>query len=143
MLTENVDLVRDAYRVFDSDLGALLGMCATDIEWVSPHDAIEPGTRFGHSGVRDAYEATAMAWSDPTHVAEELRDAGEKVLATVTFRGRGRGSGMEAQRPEFHVWTLRDGQVARFEWYYQRDEALAAAGMQRDSSAGPRAYDKR
>jgi ketosteroid isomerase-like protein len=140
MSSDNVDLVRAAYRVFDSDLEALLRMCATDIEWVSPHDAIEPGARFGQEGVRDAFAATAMAWDDTTHVAEELRDAGDKVLATVTFRGHGRGSGMDAERTEFHIWTLRGGLVARFEWYYQRDEALAAAGLAQDSSAGQRAY---
>lgn len=139
MSAENVEAVRGAYRVFDSDLDALLSMCSTDIEWVSPQDAIEPGARFGHAGVRDAYEATAMAWERPTHVADELRDAGDKVLASVTFRGHGRGSGMDAVRPEFHVWTLRDGRVARFEWFYQRAEALDAAGLAQDSSASRRA----
>ena len=36
---------------------------------------------------------------------------------------------MQAERREFHVWTLRDGAVVRFQWFYQRDEALEALGL--------------
>ena len=36
---------------------------------------------------------------------------------------------MQAERREFHVWTLRDGAVVRFQWFYQRDEALEAVGL--------------
>jgi ketosteroid isomerase-like protein len=70
-----------------------------------------------------------MAWDHPTHTAEGFVDAEDKVLATVTFRGHGRGSGMDAERPEFHIWTLRDGAVVRFEWFYMERDALEAAGL--------------
>ena len=129
MSEENVDFVRSAYRVFDSDQDALIQMLDPAIEWISPSDAIEPGARHGYGGVRDAFAATAMAWTDVTHTAQEFRDAGDKVLVSVTFRGHGRSSGMDAERSEFHLWTLRDRAAVRFEWYYQRDEALAAAGL--------------
>ena len=56
-------------------------------------------------------------------------DAHDKVLVTVTFRGHGRGSGMEAERPEFHVLTVGSGAIVRFQWFYQRREALEAAGL--------------
>jgi ketosteroid isomerase-like protein len=129
MSRENVDLVRDIYRVFDSDQEALIQMLDPAIEWVSPSDAIEPGARRGRAGVRDAFAATAMAWNDVTHTPQEFHDAGDKVLVAVTFRGHGRSSGMDAERTEFHLWTLRGRAAARFAWYYQRDEALAAAGL--------------
>jgi ketosteroid isomerase-like protein len=125
---ENVELLRRAYEVFDTDVEALLSFLDPEIDWVSPGDSIEPGPRHGHQGVRDAYAATATAWERPTHTAEDFIDAGEKVLVSVTFRGRGRGSGMEAEQREFHVWTVREGMVSRFEWFYRREEALEAAG---------------
>ncbi len=124
MSSENAELVRRAYEVFDSDLEALLSLLDPEIEWVSPRDAIEPGPRHGHEGVRNAYAATAAAWERPTHTPEEFIDVGDKVLVPVTFRGRGRGSRMEAERREFHVWTVRQGRVVRFEWFYRREEAL-------------------
>jgi uncharacterized protein len=127
--TDNVEFVRRAYAVFDTDLEQLLTLVDPAVDWVSPADAIEPGALHGHEGVRKAFAATAMAWEEPTHRPEDFADAGDHVLATVVFRGHGRGSGMEAERREYHVWTLRGGAVVRFEWFYQREEALAAAGL--------------
>jgi ketosteroid isomerase-like protein len=129
MSRENVEVVRRVYEVFDSDLDALVGMLDPAIEWVSPSDAMEPGIRIGHGGVRDAFAATGMAWDQPTHTPEDLLDARDMVLATVTFRGHGRGSGMDAERTEFHVWTVRDGAIVRFRWFYRRDQALEAVGL--------------
>jgi ketosteroid isomerase-like protein len=129
MSQENVGLIRRAYEAFDTDLDALLRLLDPAIEWVSPSDSIEPGPRRGHRGVRDAFAATAMAWERPTHTPLEFAHANDKVLATVTFRGHGRGSGMEAERTEFHVWTVQSGAIVRFQWFYQREEALEAAGL--------------
>lgn len=126
---EHLDLVTRAYEAFDADLDALLPLLDPEIEWVSPADAIEPGVRRGHDGVRAAYAATGMAWENATHTADELVEADDRVLATVTFRGHGRGSGMDAERTEFHVWTIRGAAVVRFEWFYQRPDALIAAGL--------------
>jgi ketosteroid isomerase-like protein len=131
MSQENVEVVRRAYEVFDTDLAALLRLLDPAIEWVSPSDALEPGLRHGHDGVRDAFAATAMAWDRPTHTAHEFVDANDKVLTTVTFRGHGRGSGMEAEQTEFHVWTVRSGAIVRFEWFYKRQEALEAVGLRK------------
>jgi ketosteroid isomerase-like protein len=129
MPLDNVAATRDAYAVFDTDLEALLGLLDPEIEWVSPADAIEPGVRRGLDGVRAAYADTAAAWDDATHTPDDFEAVGaDKVLVDVTFRGHGRGSGMDAERAEFHVWTLRDGRAVRFEWFYQREQALAAAG---------------
>ena len=127
MSQENVEVVRRAYAVFDTDLNRLLAVLDPAVEWISPSDAIEPGVRHGHQGVRDAFAGTAMAWDEPTHTAEDFLDAENRVLVTVTFRGHGRGSGMQAERREFHVWTLRDGAVVRFQWFYQWDQALETA----------------
>lgn len=129
MSAENVELVRRAYDVFDADLEALLRLLDPAIEWVSPKDAIEPGVRHGHDGVREAFAATSTAWDRPTHTPLAFTDAGENALVTTTFRGHGRGSGMEMERTEFHVWTVQGGAIVRFQWFYKRQDALEAAGL--------------
>ena len=129
MSQENVEIVRRAYELFDTDLEGLLALLDPAIVWVSPPDALEPGTRHGHPGVRAAFGATAMAWERSAHSPQEFVDADAKVLATVTFRGHGRGSGMDAERTEFHVWTIDGGVIVRFDWFYQRQQALEAAGL--------------
>jgi ketosteroid isomerase-like protein len=125
---QQVGAVQRIYEVFDSDLESLVGLLDPDIAWVAPEDAIEPGLRRGAAGVRAAFEATAAAWEGPTHTPEDYSETGAKVLVTVTFRGHGRGSGMDAERTEFHVWTFRDELPVRFEWFYQREDAVAAIG---------------
>ena len=47
MSQDNVELVRQAYEAFDSDLDALLQLLDPEIEWLSPSDSIEPGHRRG------------------------------------------------------------------------------------------------
>ena len=125
---ENLELVQRAYEVFDTDLDALLDLLDPDIDWVSPSEALEPGVRHGHDGVRGAFAATAMAWDDPSHKTTDFyAPDDDKVLVTVAFRGRGRGSGMQADQTEFHLWTIRHGAVVRFEWFYRREAAMKAA----------------
>jgi ketosteroid isomerase-like protein len=130
MSRANVELIRRAYEAFDTDLDALLRLIDPAIEWVSPSDSIEPGERRGHRGVRDAFAATAMAWDRATHTPQDFADASDKVLVTVTFRGHGRGSGMKAERTEFHVWTIQSGAIVGFQWFYKRQDAFEAAGLE-------------
>jgi ketosteroid isomerase-like protein len=62
---------------------------------------------------------------------EELIDAGDKVVARVTMRGRGKESGAEVEMRVFSIWTLRNGKVVRVVGGYRdRSEVLAAAGLQ-------------
>ena len=129
MSQDNVEVIRRAYDAFDTDLDALLRLLDPAIEWVSPSDSIEPGSRHGHKGVRDAFAATAMAWDLPTHTPREFVDTHDLVLVTVAFRGHGRGSGMEAERTEFHMWTVISGAIVRFQWFYKRQDALKAVGL--------------
>jgi ketosteroid isomerase-like protein len=51
------------------------------------------------------------------------------VLVLARTFVRGKGSGVEVDIPVAHLLTLRDGKVARFEVFTDRDEALAAAGL--------------
>ncbi|MGI8461133.1 MAG: hypothetical protein ACR2OC_05785 [Solirubrobacterales bacterium] len=44
--------------------------------------------------------------------------------------GRGRGSGAEVQtKPTAHLWTLRDGKAVLMQSYWDRSDALEAAGL--------------
>jgi ketosteroid isomerase-like protein len=59
----------------------------------------------------------------------ELTEAGDRVLASVTLRGRGRQSGAEASWDVWHVWTVRDGKLINGQGFTRSDEALEAAGL--------------
>jgi len=75
MSQQNVEVVRRAYEVFEADLDALLRLLDPTIEWISPSDAIEPGPRHGHDGVRGAFATTSRRGTDRRRelLAQELR----------------------------------------------------------------------
>jgi ketosteroid isomerase-like protein len=71
------------------------------------------------------------AFDDYRMLPEEFIDAGEdRVLVFSREGGRGKGSGAEVEtHPTAHLWTLRDGKAVRMQSYWERSEALEAAGV--------------
>lgn len=62
--------------------------------------------------------------------AEDLREVGDSVLATVVQRGVGRESGVTpTEFRYFHVWTFRGGKVIRLEILGNREDALEVLGL--------------
>jgi ketosteroid isomerase-like protein len=53
----------------------------------------------------------------------------DRVLGLIRQSGRGRESGVPISIHFFVVWTIRDGKVARIEYFRHRTEALEAAGL--------------
>jgi ketosteroid isomerase-like protein len=93
-------------------------------------DSFGMGEQIRASGHRELIAAMARwlsAWDRPlTLEAEQLIGSGDRILALVRWRGRGKGSGIEVDAGGAHLWTFRDGLVNRFEVYRDRDEARAA-----------------
>jgi hypothetical protein len=58
---------------------------------------------------------------------EELDDA--RVLALLTLRASGRGSGARVESEYAHIITLRDGLCVRVDGFSSWALALAAAGL--------------
>jgi ketosteroid isomerase-like protein len=129
----DVEAIERLYALWNGEGGMLsaIPMFAPDCEYVNPETALEPGTHVGHAGMHTALEALEAAFEgDFVHDPERLIDAGGgKVLAYVTFRARGRDSGVPVEMPEQHVWTLDNGQIVRFQWFHDATEAKLAAGL--------------
>jgi ketosteroid isomerase-like protein len=80
---------------------------------------------------RDAVAATLgdwlSAWERPLVIElDELVQRGDRILALMRWRGRGKESGVQMEAPGAHLWTFRDGLIVRFDVYRDRDEARAA-----------------
>lgn len=61
--------------------------------------------------------------------ADELIDAGDRVLARTRGTARGKSSGAMVEMRFTNVWTLSDGKVISVISYSDHDEALGAAGL--------------
>ena len=128
----NTEIVRRLYELWnEGDLEAALESMHEDVEYVNPDYAVEPGTRRGHAGMREAMMANLdVAFSSYEHELHEAIAVGdEHVLALLTFRACGRDSGAQIEVDEQHLWTLRDGKVARIEWFHDEAAARRAAGL--------------
>ena len=72
------------------------------------------------------WESSWESWSwDP----EEFIEAGERVVAVLRVHARGRQSGVDVERIDGAVWTLREGKCVGLDYYGSREEALEAAGL--------------
>jgi ketosteroid isomerase-like protein len=83
----------------------------------------------GHDGVRAWLEDVAGTFGELRVEPEEFVDGGDTIVVVSTMRGRGKGSGIEAEQPLLSVWTFEAGRVVRHDSFQDREEALRAAGM--------------
>jgi ketosteroid isomerase-like protein len=122
---ENVDLIRRIYDLWDREESAR-DLIAEDMEYVNPSYAVEPGTRRGRKSlsiVRDTYEDFNV------RVERFLDTRGDDVVVLARYTASGRGSGVPLEGEHAYVWTVRDGQAVRFQWFQSHREALDAAGI--------------
>jgi ketosteroid isomerase-like protein len=125
--TEVVRRILDAWNRGDEP--ADLGLIADDVEYVNPPYAIEPGTRRGIGGWRQAMGLVTGSF-DPLRIeVQRIVEASDCVAVLVVFHTRGRASGAETQRDQGYVFTVREGRVTRFEWFLGHRDALIAAGL--------------
>jgi ketosteroid isomerase-like protein len=129
--SQNVDTVRAILDAFNrGDMRGFLDMCDPDIEWDLSQRLIDPEVYHGHQGVERFFEQQLEAWEEaPRMEAEELIDAGDRVVAFVRVHGRGKGSRAAVDARIAQIWTIRGRKATRLEYYGDRLEALDAAGL--------------
>jgi len=100
-----------------------------EVEVVWGADIPDVGTFHGLEGLEKGTREFLTAWDEVGMHAHEFIEAGDAVLVFATARARGRGSGVETETEFAHVWTMRDGKAIRIAAYFDRAEALKAAGL--------------
>jgi ketosteroid isomerase-like protein len=114
------------------DLVAVLEQTAPDFEFHTAQlfPGIEPVYR-GREGLVDFWNAFIEEPWALLHV--EIDDLTElddgRVLALLTFTGKGRESGVEVTVQYAHLCTFRGRQVVRIDSFADWDEAREAAGV--------------
>jgi ketosteroid isomerase-like protein len=125
MSEENVELVRRIYDAWDRDESAR-DFIAEDVEYVNPDYAVEGGTRRG----RESFRVVRETYDDFQVTTERFIDAGgDDVVVLARYTASGTGSGVQLKGEHGYVWTVRDGQGVRFQWFQSHREALEAAGL--------------
>jgi uncharacterized protein len=130
MSRANVEVVRRAFEAFESGgFDAIAAFIHRDFEMEQMPLHPEAGTYSGVEAARSSMEAWIESFEGFESKPTEFVDAGDRVVVAVEERGRARGSGAELGHTYGIVFTLRDGRIARMEWFHSRAEALEAVGV--------------
>jgi ketosteroid isomerase-like protein len=127
MTDDNTELVRKAIDAFNrGDFEGVIEFTHPEIEVIRLGGLPTVVGREAAFGLMlpDAFETQRIE-------VEEVRAEGDVVLVSGPFRAKGAGSGIELRRESHSVFWIVDGLITRMGTYLDRDEALAAAGLDR------------
>src|SRR5947199_6615588 len=74
---------------------------------VRDHDIPDSGDYRGYAGLARWREDWEAAWDDWRWEPEEFIDVGDRAVAVLRVHAKGRGSGVDVERVDGAVWTLR------------------------------------
>jgi ketosteroid isomerase-like protein len=146
MSQENVEIVKLIHPPSGTDLVALFGAEGVGsggfeaLRSVLTPDFEVAGENFtgaglgaqaqGLQGLLEGWREWIRPWDTYWTEVEEFIDAGgDHVVVLVRDHGRLDGSDAEVELRGASVWTLREGRIARIEFYADRGQALEAAGL--------------
>lgn len=87
------------------------------------------GEWHGLDGLRQATADYLNVWDDYTFEVDRMIDPGDRILVLEKQTARDRSSGAVISQDVGALLTLRDGLIVRWEYYWERSEALEAAGI--------------
>ena len=138
MSNENVELIRRIYARWERGDFATAEFFDPRIEYFRV-GAEGVGGSGEWQGVGEMWRALLewfQAFEDIKIESERLVDVGARVLVISRVTGRGRRSGLDLEYEVGHVFTIGNGRILRWEDYRDPAEALKAAGVSADRSAG-------
>lgn len=115
----HVARMQEAYSAFArGDVPAVLALFAPDIEWSETEGFPYAGTYRGPQAIVDGvFMRLATEWDGFQVAPEAFHGAGDTVIVLGWYSGTYKATGKSFRARFAHVWTLRDGKVARFQQY--------------------------
>jgi len=129
MSQENLDFVLASYEWGNREQRLAADWWHADGEYVNAREDADHGTYRGIAAIEGLFASWIEAYPDVRAHPIEARENGDQVFVWVRFSGRGAASGMPLDMEMAHVITLENGRIRRLEEYFDRAEALAAAGL--------------
>ena len=128
MDTERAALIDRFYEALTQrDVGAVLDLCNDDVEVYKAPGVVEMVSALtprGRDRVAQWLEGWLASWDVYEPAVERLSEAGDRVVALLHVRSRGRGSQFDLEEEMADVFTLEGERISRMRLYVSRDEAL-------------------
>lgn len=133
---DNKQVVIEGYRQYQNgEIQELLNRYHEDAEWITPESELVPfsGNFHGKSGIAQFFakldDAVQTIRFEPTQFIAE----GDKVVVTGEASWLAKPTGRKYDTSWVHVFSMRDGKIARFEAFYD------TAASERAFQPGPAA----
>ena len=106
---ENVEIARAAIDAWNrGDFDAWIGAWDERAEFHPFAHSVEGRAYHGHGGLRRFVAEIAVDWEEVSFELDEIRGAGEQVVAVGRVRARGQTRGLERDAPLALVGLVRD-----------------------------------
>jgi ketosteroid isomerase-like protein len=132
MSEENVEVVRRGVEALNArDLDRHYSeFFDLEVEWQTSREDPDASTHRGLPAYKRYLEQWIESFDGLQADVEEYIDVGDdRVFTWIRYTGRGRASGALADWHLAIVFTIRDSKVVRGEEYFDRSQALEAAGL--------------
>lgn len=129
IMTTPVDIVRRFYDALGrGDVPAILSLLDSQVEWTEAERfPYYGGTWHGPQAVLDnLFMPLSAEWDGFSAAAREFIAEGDRVVALGTYSGRFKKTGRSFSAAFAHVWTVRDGKLARFDMHTDTAKVLEA-----------------
>lgn len=133
----NVNIIAGLYAAFGrGDLPGVLELLHPEVRWHeaegSPYHPGPEGWVGPDAVVANLFEKMGVDWAAFTVRPSVFHDAGSVVTVEGKYLASHSGTGKTLDCQFCHVWTIKDGQVTKFQQYvdtYQLQEVMAARPM--------------
>ena len=129
MSEENIEVVRAAAQAWNSnDIHAFRALHDPDVVLRPAKNWPEPGPFIGREAVMGFYARARETFdADTVEIIGDIGHAADRVVNRWIWHGQGRGP--ESNMEVTIIYTVRNGMVREVEFFWDHDEALAAAGL--------------
>ena len=129
MSESSLDIVRaSAERWNAGDFEGMFELYSDDLVVVTGEHWPEANlTMEGKDAFRESTREWLDVWQSVELETDHVEAFGDRVVAQGHWRSTGRASGVAGTMAVHMVLTVRDGKIARLEWYPDHQRALAAA----------------
>jgi len=126
MVLPNVVVVHQLLVAFESgDLQTMFDLIDPDVELVEAREYPGATTRYGRTGVKDAFADWSQAWGQQRFEPEEFSESSDHVLVLGRPHVQGGATGVELDHPLAIHCTVRDGRITRAHYFLDIEEARA------------------
>jgi len=131
MSEENVEILRRLYeRWADGDLSPTWFDPEVEYSRIGAQTPDMEGRWVGLDELRSAMLEYIAPLSEVRYEAERIIDVGgDRVLVLSRQTARGKHSGVPIDHEQGDLFTLRDGKIVRYDAYWNRADAIEAAGL--------------